>query len=161
MKEHQPKPFTNEESPQQGRRGFLRGVLAGAAGLYVGNKYLEREKEINAFYLRFKDKERSYEAASQAALLLMNEMDMSNLDHVSLSGTGYPNDRIEVLRTYLAQHLNTKGVGDKYPFQKQIMSSGVFTRENLLMLNATAGYLSQSGAPLGKQDSQNTSRSEI
>ncbi len=144
MKEFQPGAHFNEEVPEKGRRGFLRGILAGAAGLYVGNKYLEKEKEINLFFKDFEGKEKNYEVAAKAALLLMSEMEMSNVHHVSLSGTGHPNNRIEVLRSYLTRHLNAQGIGNRYPFQKEIISGGAYTKENLQMIHNTAEYFIQS-----------------
>lgn len=167
MKEFQLGAHSNQDVPEKGRRGFLRGVLAGAAGLYMGNKYIEKEKEINNFYKRFEGKEENYEVAAEAALLLMSEMKMSNLDHVPLSGTGHPNDRIEILRSYLTRHLNKKGVGDKYPFQKQIIENGVYTKENLYTINSAAGYYSKPPVPQypeqpqGPQSAHDYSQGEV
>lgn len=161
MKEFQPGAYFNEEAPKQGKRGFIRGMIAGAVGLYVGNKYLKKEQEINNFYKQFEGKEGSYEVASEAALLLISEMKMSNLDNVLLSGTGNPNERIEVLRSYLTRHLNTKGIGNKYSFQKQIIEKGFYTKENLALINSAAGYFSQPPILQNPQGPSDYSRSEV
>lgn len=164
MKEIQPGAHSNEELPQKGRRSFLSGIVAGAAGLYLGNKYIEKEQEINNFYKRFEGKEENYEIAAEAALMLMSEMKMSNLDHVSFSGTGHPNDRIEILRTYLTRHLNKKGVGDKYPFQKQIINNGSYTKESLASINDAAMYFAHPHVPQNPQtpqQAQDYSRGEV
>lgn len=141
MNEFNPGAYSGRQEPSKGRRGFLRGVVAGAVGLYVGNKYLEKEKQVNEFAERFEGKEKSYSVASEASLLLITEMTMSNIDSIRLSGTGHANDRVEILRTYLFRHLTTKGIGDKYSIQKEILEHGVFTKENLQAINQEAGML--------------------
>ena len=132
----------NEGEPSKGRRGFIRGALAGAASMYLGNKYLEKKKVVDDFYKRFEGQESNYNTAVEATILLINELDATNTKHVSISGTGHPNERIEILRNYLTRHLNTKNVGDKYSIRETILKQGYYDKDVLAMLNSEANYLS-------------------
>ena len=139
----------NDKEPS--RRGFLKTVgvaLVGAGAALTGNKYLVEEKEgsaRDAFYLKFKNQEKSFQSAIEASLLLIAEMEAINIAKVSLSGTGHPNYRVEILRNFLTLHLNTKRVGNRYySIQRRILDQGYYDKEILLELSSQASHLLQS-----------------
>ena len=145
MNTSQPGAMSNGEPS---RRGFLKTagvVLAGVGGALIGNKYFAEEKEKNAFYLKFKNQEKSFLSAMEASTLLIAEMEAINIAKVSLSGTGHPNYRVEILRNFLTLHLTTQGVGSRYySIQKRILEQGYYDKEVLLEFNNEASHLLQS-----------------
>lgn len=146
----QPQPNQQDSSPKSlPRRGFLKTLGIAAASMitggviqYEGNKYLIKEKELNDFFARFEGKEMSFIVAVDASNLLRAEMERDNIQTVTLSGTGHPNNRIEILRNFLTRHLQTKGIGDRYAVQKSIIEGGVYDKENLVLLTQQAQYFS-------------------
>jgi hypothetical protein len=69
--------------------------------------------------------------ASEVVTMLMDEMKAAKVESVRLSGTGHPNNKIEILRTFLTNHLNSK-VGHKYDSREKILSEGVYTQKSLI-----------------------------
>ena len=157
MPEFQPGAHFNNDKPNEGKRSFLRRVFVGAAAIAVGDKYLvskdtKKSEEVNSekldqsiesandLFNHFEGKERDYNFAVEATSILAKEMG-DRITTVRLSGTGHPNEKIEILRNYLSSHLNSKGIGDKYSSQKQIFAAGVFTKDNLQALHQEAKAL--------------------
>lgn len=131
-------PSNEPENP--GRRGFL-GKMIGAAALGTitvinSNKYMKQESEINNLYLSFKGKEGDIHKVNEATTLLIEEMNKENVNQVKITGTGHPNERIDILRDFLTKHLNSK-IGNKNPIKNKIFSSGVYTRDNLVEILST------------------------
>lgn len=135
MKEIQPGAPSSEEVPQKGRRGFLRGIIAGGVGLYVGNKYLEKEKELNKLFATFEGKQEDFSSVVNAMNGLIVEMHAENLTKVKLSGTGGTNEKINYLRDFITQHLTSK-VSTKYPqsIKELIFKSGFYSIDSLAEL---------------------------
>lgn len=148
MNEKQPEPMAiDNERDEDGtlkpvrRRGFIRGVLAGAAALALGKEIIkspEGRESAGDLYERFKGQERNFFSARDAANLLSAEMEMENISYVKLSGDSPKNDRIGILRDFLTLHLNTKGVGEKYGNRDDIFSRGIYNKDNLLYISAVA-----------------------
>lgn len=149
MKEQQPMAIPNKIDADGnikpvGRRGFIRGVLAGAGALVLGKEILkspEGQESAGALYERFKGQEHSFSSAIDAANLLSAEMEMENISYVKLSGYSPKNDRIGILRDFLTRHLNTKGIGEKYGNKNDIFSRGVYNKDNLLYISAVASAI--------------------
>lgn len=127
----------SNEPENPGRRGFIRSVLGGAALAAVGtagiNKYIESEQKINELSDHFKGKEEDVAVAQEAARMLIAEMDAAKLTEVRLvsgQGAGFGTERLDILRDFLTQHLQSS-VGRKYPFQKEVIKNGVYTKEIL------------------------------
>ncbi len=115
------------QQPNEGRRSFLKKVAgiatAGIVGATLGikgNKYLEREKELNKTFEFFNGHEEDFMFANKATHQLLSEMELENIARVKLSGTGHPNERITILRDFLTKHINTS-VGKKYTFRDLII----------------------------------------
>lgn len=130
----------NNEPENPGRRGFIRGVLGGAIATALGakviNKYIEKEKQLNDLHTSFEGKENDYYKVNEAANMLIQEMSVTNIQRVKLSGIGSSNERIDILRDYLTRHLNSPA-GHKYIFRQQLLSFGYYTNESLTdILNA-------------------------
>ncbi len=131
----------NNEPENPGRRGFIRGVLGGAIATALGakgvNRYMEKEKQLNDLHTYFEGKENDYYKVNEAANMLIQEMSVTNIQRVKLSGTGSSNERIDILRDYLTRHLNSPA-GHKYPFKQELLSFGFYTKESLSdILSAT------------------------
>ena len=124
-----------------GRRGFLRGVVATVASVALGYEIIKSpdEKEnvkesTGDLYERFKGQESNFFSARDAADLLCSELDVINKASVKISGDDAPNNRIEILRTFLTAHLQTKGVGEKYDHRDEIISRGIYNKNILLYI---------------------------
>ncbi len=133
----------NGEPENPRRRMFLKGLVGGAALGALGaagvNVY-EHESDINQLNDYFKGKEGDIHAANEAASMLLEEMNVKNIERLALqsgTGIGLETARIDILRDFLTRHLQSP-VGSKYPFQKDVIKSGVYTREILVeILSAT------------------------
>lgn len=114
------------------KRFFGKAAVATVvAGALVGtgvNRYMEEEK-LNDLYSSFKGQEQNFEKASEAATLLIEEMNKANIQKVKLMGN-HSNNRIEILRTFLTQHIDSH-TGNKYPFKNSLIIEGYYTKENL------------------------------
>ena len=113
------------------KRVFGKTLVVGAVMATVGlgvNKYME-EEELNDLYSSFKGQEKNFEKAKEAATLLIKEMDKAHISKVKLIGN-HPNNRIEILRSYLTNHIDSH-TGSKYPFKNSLIISGYYTKENL------------------------------
>jgi hypothetical protein len=153
MNESQPSPINSKkaqgENTSPTRRGFLKTIGAVAAsavtfgvGTHQVNKYAIEERKLNDLFARFNGQEKSFLAASDAANLLIGEMEMENTATVNISGTSHPNNRIEILRNFLTQHLQTRGIGERYyDVQKSILSRGVYDKYSLIKLAEQAQHL--------------------
>lgn len=125
------------------KRVFGKALVAGAAVATVGfgvNKYMEEEK-LNDLYASFKGQEQNFEKASEAATLLIEEMDKANIQKVKLMGN-HPNNRIEILRSFLTSHIDSH-TGSKYPFKNSLIISGYYTKENLEAIIKKASLLAE------------------
>ncbi len=121
--------------------GVLFGSALSATGL-VFNKYQESEKKLNGLYVSLRGQEENFAKANEVAGLLMEEMKASKVESVRLSGTGHPNNKIEILRTFLTNHLNSK-VGHKYVSREKILSEGVYTQKTLVEIMYEASKIEQ------------------
>ncbi|MCF7898412.1 MAG: hypothetical protein K9L31_00480 [Candidatus Pacebacteria bacterium] len=135
-------PENNSGGPSDpSRRSFL-GKMFGVAAVGVvaavgGNKYIEEEKEIGSLMEHLSGQEENLAVVNEAATMLIDEMNKDNINEVKTFGTGHPNKRIDVLRTFLSKYLNSK-TGQKNQSRDKILNSGVFNRENLTdILSAT------------------------
>lgn len=131
----------NEKNPDEGRRKFLKGIFGlstlAAVGL-AGNKYFEKEKEINELFEEFKGKEGDFSSASEATGKLLDELEKAGLVSVKVTGTGHSNERIDILRDFLTRHLNSES-GKRYgSLRESILKAGVYTKENLSALGQKA-----------------------
>lgn len=135
----------NEQPENAGRRGFLGSMLGGAlavVGVGLGaNKYMEAEKKLNDLHLSFKGEEENFSKAGEAASMLIEEMQKNNIETVKLSGN-HPNNTVEILRTFLTEHLNSV-VGKKYPSKDGLWTAGVYTKESLTTLIAESSALAE------------------
>lgn len=120
----------NLEDPSKRLLGKA-AVATVVAGALVGtgiNRYIEEEK-LNDLYSSFKGQEKNFEKAKEAAEMLIEEMDKAGITRVKLIGE-HPNNRIEILRTFLTSHIDSP-IGNRYPFKNSLIISGYYTKENL------------------------------
>lgn len=120
----------NNNSKNFNRREVVVGgaLAVGLASVGV-NKYMEKD-ELDALYESLKGQEKNFGKAKEVAEMLKDEMVKNNIKAVRLSGTGHENNRIEILRTFLTQHIDSH-TGSKYPFKNSLIIGGHYTIENL------------------------------
>ncbi len=143
------KNFENNSPVDPERRGFL-GKMVGAA-LAVGamgvvtnevvNKYQE-EEDLNTLRNSLEGQGESFSKANGVAKMLLDEMVKGDIKAVKLSGEGHSNNRIEILRSFLTEHLNST-VGVKYESKKQLWAAGAYTKESLATLIAESSALAE------------------
>lgn len=133
----------NNEPENPERRTILKAatgatVLAGMGKM--GMEFAENENEVNKLYELLKGREHDAEFVNIAATMLLEEMNRENTESVRLvsgPGAGFGTGRIDILRDFLTKHLQSP-TGSKYPFQKEVIESGVYTRKSLVdILSAT------------------------
>lgn len=156
MKEIQPHAQYNERDENGNiknpkRREFIRGIIAGVAGAatvagvqILGNKYIEKEKELNRLVTTFEGKQEDFSYAVNAMNSLIAEMQAENLSKVKISGTGSSHEKIDFLRDFITQHLTSK-VSSKYPqsVKETIFKNGFYTVDSLAELAMIANSVIQ------------------
>ena len=147
-KPHNKNNETGEGAKVEGRRNFLKGLgLLAGAGLVAGagvNKYIEKEKELNSFYKEYgpnADVE-DLDKVSRACVLLREEIATQDTStqiiinkSVRLSGTGHPNEKIDILRNYIFRYLTSKHTPGG-AIKKDIVGKGIITVNDLDKLSA-------------------------
>ena len=152
----------NNGPENPGRRGFIRGTIAGLAGLTLAatgvNKYIEKEREeelkkspeemnIDELYVYFGKDVENFEKANHAAYIVLQEMnnpkmgDKKSVDRISIKqGINFfgfaENERLAIAKDFLVRHLNSKA-GHKHDvhdreMRKNIFATGFITRQDLV-----------------------------
>lgn len=139
-----PNNNNNEKNPDEGRRKFLKGIFGlstlAAVGL-AGNKYIEKEKEINELFEEFRGQEANFSSVIEATNKLLDELEKAGLVSVKVTGTGHSNEKIDILRDFLTRHLNSEP-GKRYGnLRESILKAGIYTKENLSALGQRAKEL--------------------
>jgi hypothetical protein len=127
--------YANSGPENQRRRDFIikSAEVVVAVGLLAifGNRFMNEEEKLNATHEYFKNKEKDFGKAKEAAEMLIQEMENTEpkLERIKILGK-HPNNRIEILRTFLTSHIDSHN-GSKYPFKNSLIISGYYTKENL------------------------------